>query len=74
MARYRFTRDVRCDEWPALPRDFAVGEVIHRYTGCDYGCAADDLRFGGVETVACSLDGGTPFFTVPVSLLEEIDG
>jgi hypothetical protein len=31
------------------------------------------MRYGGFETVACSLDGNLPFFTVPVKVLRDDD-
>jgi hypothetical protein len=71
MTMFTFTQDVSRTRWHALPRDFKAGEKVHRYTGQDYGCCRDDMRFGGFETVACSLDGGLPFFTVPVKYLRD---
>jgi hypothetical protein len=70
---YRFTRPLTPAEWSALPRAFAAGETITRYAFYDFGCADDDLRLGGIESVSCTLDGKT-FFTVPLDALERVAG
>lgn len=71
---YKFTQDVGPNEWHPLPREFKVGDVVHRYSGYDYGCARDDWTMGKRSTIACSLDGGIPFFTVPVEWLQDEQG
>ena len=72
---YRFRRDVKKDEWNALQRDFKQGEIVYRFRGHTYGLDRDDLMYLGVSTVPCKLtedEGG--FFTVPVDMLETLDG
>ncbi len=46
-------------------RVIEVGEVIHEYCGCTYGCISH-------EGIAASEDGETPFFEVPLSHVEEV--
>jgi len=72
--KFRFAKDVGPDDWVALPRPFAAGEGVVKFTGHDYECVRDDLMYGDRETVACSLDGDNPFFTVPVEFLLTEDG
>lgn len=74
MTVYRFSKAVGPKEWSPLPHKFKVGDVVHRYAGYDYGCARDDWTIGKRSTIACSLDGGTPFFTVPVEFLQDEQG
>lgn len=50
-----------------------VGTIVVPYEGYDYGCSSDDRRTTGLEHRAMSLDGGTPFFTVPERDLERVD-
>lgn len=69
MTKFKFARDVAKAEWEPLPRDFKAGEEVCEYQGHDYGCARDDWTYGRRSTIACSLTGGTPFFTVPVEFL-----
>lgn len=72
--KFTLSQDLTPSQWPALPRAFKTGEVLHKFTGHDYGCARDDMMYGGHETIACSLDGETPFFTVPVKYLRTESG
>jgi hypothetical protein len=86
--RYTFKHDVtrvgrglNCKEavttkaWCALPRDFRAGEAIYRYRGHTYGLDRDDMVYGGVETIPCTLEpSGDTFFTVPVEFLVDKDG
>lgn len=66
---------VKRNEWCALPHDFKKGDTIFEFTGHDYGCVRDDAVYGGVETVACSLEAGkNPFFTVPCAFLVDEAG
>lgn len=74
MQKLTFAKAVGPQDWEALPRQFEVGESIVRYSGHDYGCARDDFMILGRPTIACSLDGDTPFFTVPVEFLRDANG
>jgi hypothetical protein len=69
--KFTFVRDVTLNDWPALPRAFKTGETVFKLEASDYGCAADDLRMGGIKTIACTFDPGGeyPFFTIPVDYL-----
>jgi hypothetical protein len=51
-----------------------AGTTVYDCHMYDYGCANDDTRFTGIEHTSVTLDpaGGYPFFTVPVTDLEEI--
>lgn len=51
-----------------------AGDVVYACCGYDYGCANDDTRMLGFEHISVTLkeDGGYPFFTVPIAVLEEI--
>lgn len=71
--QFTFVCFVGKQEWPALPKDFEEGEKVQRFLGHDYGCCRDDMVYGGHETIACSLDGNPPFFTVPVKWLRDDD-
>lgn len=67
---YTFTRNAGPSDWVALPQQFKKADKIFEYAGHDYGCVRDDLMYGKVETVCCSLiDGEGPFFTVPCDWL-----
>lgn len=67
--KFSFAKAVGPDDWVALPRPFAAGESVVEFMGQDYGLVRDDLMYADRETVACSLDGEIPFFTVPVEFL-----
>lgn len=50
-----------------------AGTICYPYNGCDYGLCSDDARATGVEHTAMVLfPGCLPFFTVPVSDIEEV--
>lgn len=66
MVTYRFVRRATPEDWSPLPREFSEGDEIKEYAGHDYGCSRDDYNYGRVATIACSLTGDAPFFTVPV--------
>jgi hypothetical protein len=69
---YTFARDCGPLEWIALPRNFKRGETIFRYSGHDYGCARDDMVYGGRETISCcEVENTSPFFTVPVEFIRD---
>lgn len=71
MAELMFRRNCGPDDWSPLPHRFEAGDIVYRYPGYDYGCSADDLRLGGVRTVACcEREDEGPFFTVPINWLE----
>jgi hypothetical protein len=59
--RYELTRCVTKEERP-----FEKGEIVHDFTGATYGCVRRDVG------VACSLDGGIPFFELPRDALREL--
>lgn len=62
MPKLILTREVTPDECHWLDRPFKKGEVIHTFSGYTYGCISDG--------VACSLDGGTPFFELPADAVQ----
>lgn len=72
MTIYAFTRDAGPADWPALAREFKIGDRVHRYQGHDLGLTTGDRRLAGVETIACTLDGTEPFFTVPADWLRDV--
>lgn len=74
MRTFTFVRDAGPEDHRALPRVFKMGEQVKEFTGHDYGCARDDMMYGGIESISCSLDGGTPSFTVPVEYLADEAG
>jgi hypothetical protein len=51
-----------------------AGDTVFECVKYDYGCANDDTRTTGVEHRSYTLNqnGDYPFFTVPVSDVEEI--
>lgn len=50
-----------------------AGTVVHQYHGHDYGAASMDTLVMGEQFMSVSLvEGETPFFTVPVRLLEAV--
>jgi len=53
---------------------FKAGDTVYEFIGHDYGCVRDDMTYGGIESIAvvAHTDTEAPFFTVPVSDLEEI--
>lgn len=61
--QYELTRRVTKKECPWLDRAMKKGEVVHRYSGATYGCIG--------AGIACSLDGGNPFFELPTDALRE---
>lgn len=52
-----------------------AGDMVHALRGWDYGLAGDDTRLTGTLHVSVTHDpdGDYPFFTVPVSDLEETE-
>ena len=59
----RLTRDVLKKDYPWLPRDFSVGEIVYEYEGYCYGVISP----GGT---ACTLvDNETPFYELPTNSL-----
>ena len=75
IIKYTFAKASGPDDWGPLPRQFAKGDTIFRFSGYDYGCARDDMMYGNRETITCSeRDGESPFFTVPVEMLLDKDG
>jgi hypothetical protein len=72
--KYVFAQNAGPEDWVALPRQFKQGDTVHRFTGYDYGCARDDMQYAGVSSIACTLDGNPPFFTVPAKFLRTEDG
>jgi hypothetical protein len=71
---FKIVRDVGPDDWSALPREFKAGETVYKYSGHDYGLARDDFLICKRSVISCSLDGGIPFFTVPVEFLTDEHG
>ena len=61
---YRLSRDVTTAECPWLDRDFAAGEIVHRYSGHTYGIISPS----GVA--CCDEEGTTPFYEIPIDALE----
>ena len=53
--------------------NYSVGCRVYEYWGCTYGCVSDDERASGDEHIAVteSPSGEPPFFTVPISDLQE---
>ena len=73
MTTYVFKRYVEANEWVALPRSFEEGDVVTR--GSDsYGLCRDDWCLGDRQTVPCTIDGSSYFFTCPVEFLQTLDG
>lgn len=72
VSSFKLNRDATIKQWRALPHDFKKGDVIYVCMKCDYGCASDDYRFGGVDSISCteSPEGDYPFFTVPREWLD----
>jgi hypothetical protein len=68
MKKYKLLKD------STLMPQFRAGDTVYEFTGYDHGCVRDDMAYGGIESVAvvAHTDQEAPFFTVPVSDLEEI--
>ena len=51
-----------------------VDETVYEFSGHDYGCSRDDTMYLGEEYRSYTRDpeGGAPFFTLPVSAVEEL--
>lgn len=62
--QFQLTRRVSKKECPWLDRAFRKGEIVHEYRGFTYGCIG--------AGVACSFDGGNPFFELPRDALVAI--
>ena len=60
------TRDVMVEECPWLAVPMRLGSHVYRYEGATYGVIAP---WG----VACSVDGGTPFFELPTDAIEWLE-
>jgi len=71
---YFFKNPVGPDDWSALPRKFLAGEIVEKFTGHTYGLDRDDLMYLNTETIPCTCEGHQGFFTVPVSMLEDMEG
>lgn len=69
-----FIRDAGPEDWRPLPRKFAMGEIVQKFVGHTYGLDREDLIFLNVETIPCTVDGNSGFFTVPVEYLATEDG
>lgn len=63
MGQFQLTRDLTKAECPWLKADLREGTIVHEYTGHTYGCISS-------KGIACSRDGGTPFFELPREALE----
>ena len=50
------------------------GTTVYACSGYDYGCARDDTEDTGEPHISVTLDseGNYPFFTCPISSLQEI--
>lgn len=57
-----FTQDLTVEECSWLPHDFKEGDRVFQFLGTTYGCVTQ-------TGIACSLDGGIPFFEVPLNVL-----
>lgn len=57
-----------------INQNVKAGDTVYACHKYDYGCANDDTRHTGVEHRSFTLDptGDYPFFTVPMTDLEEI--
>jgi hypothetical protein len=57
---YVITRDITKEEYPYLPQDFVVGDVVYECTKAAYGCVSN-------AGVSATLDptGDYPFFELP---------
>lgn len=55
---------------------YPSGTIVQEFHGHDYGCCREDMQATGVEhvVVTAAPDGKNPFFTIPVSDLEPMDG
>lgn len=55
---------------------YPAGTVVVEFHGHDYGCCREDTHYLQVEhtVVTASLDGKGPFFTIPLTELEPLDG
>ena len=49
-----------------------AGTIIYPCKSYDYGLSADDAAATGVEHRSMSPDGNIPFFTVPITDMEEV--
>lgn len=58
----------------AIMAGLKEGDVVFQCIRYDYGCANDDTRMLGIKHISLTLkrDGDYPFFTCPVTDLEEI--
>jgi hypothetical protein len=74
-AKLKFTQAADASSWPALPKRFAPGDVVYRFSGHTYGLDRDDAMYAGRETIPCSLtEASESFFTVPVEMLSDEQG
>jgi len=54
--------------------DFPADSIVYEFTGPTYGLVTEDILYTGKEHIAITMDpeGGTPFITVPIEMVEEI--
>lgn len=69
---YKKYEIIRSDR--AADKSVAPGDTVYDSKGYDYGCSSDDTRYTGIEHISVTLDidGGYPFFTIPVVDLQEL--
>jgi hypothetical protein len=60
----KLTRTVTPDECSWLDRTYFKNEVVYKFGGCTYGCISPN-------GIACSEDGETPFFELPINAVKE---
>lgn len=67
------TKKYRLTGAPPSNSDAKKGDLVFKCAGFDYGCASEDSRHFGIEHISVTYhaDGSYPFFTVPVTMLEE---
>lgn len=52
-----------------------VGDIVILHQGHDYGLVRDDEYFTGVAHIAVTPESGEgPFFTIPLTHVEELNG
>jgi hypothetical protein len=68
MKKFKLLKD------STLMPQFRAGDTVYEFIGNDFGCVRDDMTYGGIESIAvvAHTDPRAPFFTVPVSDLEEL--
>lgn len=65
--QYVFVKD-----WARGDYSFRAGDVVQHCRLPDYGLCSDDAHMTGIGHMAMTVDddGGYPFFTVPVDVIE----